>query len=269
MKYYLNNSLANNGVGPDVPDAVLLDARTVDYEDFFASLSEGDEVVLIGGDGTINYLINHVDVSSVKAPIYFLGNGSGNDFLNDIGEQTGKEILLTPYLSNLPWAEINGKKYRFINCMGFGLDGYVCEQIDLVRKKKPSKKISYTAAAVKGLIYDFKPCHAWLEIDGTEYEFDDVWLAPAMKGKYFGGGMMAAPDQDRTSHQLTAVICTCRSRLKMLKNLPSIFKGDHVKKSEMIKIFTGNRIRVRYSRPCAVTIDGEPVSDITEYRAWL
>lgn len=269
MKYYLNNSLANNGIGLDVPGAVLLDARKIDYESFFASLQEDDEAVLIGGDGTVNYLINHVDVSSVKAPIYLLGNGSGNDFLNDIEEKPGKEILLTPYLSDLPTVEVKGKQYRFINCMGFGVDGYVCEQADLIRKKKPSKKINYTTIAVKGLAYDYKPRHVWLEVDGEKYEFDHVWLAPVMKGRYYGGGMMAAPGQDRMSHHLTAVVCTCRSRLSLLKNLPSIFKGEHVKKTDLVKTFTGNRISVRYSEPCAAMIDGETVPDVIEYKAWL
>ena len=115
MKYYLYNPLANNGIKSHIPEgAQLIDASKTDYPEFFAGLKDDDEVVLIGGDGTINYLINHIDISKLKNNVYLYGNGSGNDFLNDINEKPGKEILLNPYLVNLPTATVNGKKYKYI-----------------------------------------------------------------------------------------------------------------------------------------------------------
>ena len=137
MKYYLYNPLANNGIRSFIPEgANLIDASKTDYREFFSSLKDDDEVVLIGGDGTINYLINHVDVSELKNIVYLYGNGSGNDFLNDINEKPGKEILLNPYLVNLPTATVNGKKYKYINNMSFGIDGYCCEEADRIKAKK-------------------------------------------------------------------------------------------------------------------------------------
>jgi len=227
-------------------------------------------VVLIGGDGTINYLINHVDADTLRRhKIYLFGNGSGNDFLNDIGQPPAKEILLTPYLSDLPTVRVNGEERRFINNMGFGLDGYVSAGTDKAREKDPHKKLNYTGIALKGLLYDFKPRHVWLTIDGKSYEYDNVWLAPSMKGRFYGGGMMMAPSQDRLSHTLTVVICTCRSRLMLLKTFPSIFKGTHVKKTKLVKVFTGNNIHVRFSAPCSAMVDGETIPEVTEYWATL
>ena len=81
--------------------------------------------------------------------------------------------------------------------------------------------------------------------------------------------MDMAPDQDRSSGKLTAVVYHCRSKLKALMAFPSIFKGEHVKKTDMVSVFTGNDISVRFSRPCAAQIDGETVLDVTEYRAVL
>ena len=46
---------------------------------------------------------------------------------------------------------------------------------------------------------------------------------------------------------------------------PSIFKGEHVSKTKIVKVFTGNEITVRFSRPCAAQIDGETVLNVTEY----
>ena len=94
MKYYLSNPLANNGIGAEVPSNDVIDVTKIDYPEFFAGLKEEDEVVLIGGDGTINYLINQIDTENLKNNVYIYGNGTGNDFLNDIGEKPLKEVLL-------------------------------------------------------------------------------------------------------------------------------------------------------------------------------
>ena len=268
MKYYLYNPLANNGIKKNLPEVELIDATTVDYPAFFSSLGSEDEVVLIGGDGTINYLINHVDTSALKCKVYIFGNGSGNDFLNDRNEKSGQEFLLDPYIRHLPSVRVNGREYRFINNMGLGIDGYVCFEAEKLRNN-PNRRINYTNIALKGLLYDFKPYHVWLEVDGKAYEYDDVWLAPAMMGRFYGGGMMAAPGQDRTSGKLTSVIGTCRSRLKLLTIFPKIFEGKHVEHTDVIKIHTGNQIHVRFSRPCPAMIDGEVIPDVTEYWADL
>ena len=50
---------------------------------------------------------------------------------------------------------------------------------------------------------------------------------------------------------------------------PSIFKGEHVKKTDIVQVFTGNEVKVRFSRPCAAQIDGETVLNVTEYAAVL
>lgn len=267
MKYYLDNVLSNNGRSADLPGARLINATKLDYKKFFSELEEGDEVVLVGGDGTINYLINHVDCDDLKNNVYIYGNGTGDDFLNDIGETPGKEILLNPYLKNLPVATVKDKEYKFINNMSFGIDGYCCEEADRIKAKKPNKKINYTAIAIKGLLYAFKPRHAWIEVDGREYEYDDVWLAPSMKGRYCGGGMMLAPGQDRFSGKLTVIVYMSPSKMKSLSKFPLIFEGKHVELTEMVKVIEGNKVHVRFSKPCAVQIDGETILDVTEYTA--
>ena len=153
--------------------------------------------------------------------------------------------------------------------MSFGIDGYCCEEADRIKAKKPNKKINYTAIAIKGLLYAFKPRHAWIEVDGKEYEFDNCWLAPAMKGRYCGGGMMLAPGQDRNSDLLTVIVYKSKSKLKSLKNFPLIFEGKHVELTDMVKVIPGKKIHVRFSEPCAVQIDGETILNVREYWAEL
>lgn len=268
MKYYLYNSLSNNGIKPAVPAGTeLIDAVGIDYPEYLNSLKPEDEVVLVGGDGTVNYFINAVKGVEIKNNVYLFGCGTGNDFLTDIGKATGQEVLLNPYLEKLPTVYVNGLERLFINNMGFGIDGYCCEVADKIKEENPQEKINYSGIAIKGLLFHFKPCHAEITVDGEKHEFDNVWIAPTMKGKYYGGGMDMAPGQDRFSDKLTVVVYHCKSKLKALMAFPSIFKGEHIAKTDIVDIFTGNEIKVTFSRPCAAQIDGETVLNVTQYTA--
>ena len=54
-------------------------------------------------------------------------------------------------------------------------------------------------------------------------------------------------------------------KLKTLMVFPSIFKGEHVKHTEMCKVLTGHEITVKFDQPTALQIDGETVLGVTEY----
>ena len=87
-----------------------------------------------------------------------------------------------------------------------------------------------------------------------------------MKGRFYGGGMMVAPNQDRLSGEVSVVVYHAKSRLKALMSFPSIFKGEHIKKEKMVSIYTGKEITVKFDHSCALQIDGETVLDVTEYK---
>lgn len=269
MKYYLYNTLANNGIKPNLQGIDYIDVVGLDYKKFFDELKPEDEVTFIGGDGTISHLINELDGYEIKNNIYLFANGTGNDFMNDIEAPLDKEVLLNPYLKNLPTVHVNGINRKFINNMGLGIDGFCCEEADRIKAKTPNKKINYTAIAIKGLLYKFEPRKAIIEVDGKTYEYDNVWLAPTMKGRYYGGGMMIAPGQDRNSNVLTVVVYACKSKFYSLINFPLIFEGKHITKTDMVHIITGNKIHVKFSKPCAAQIDGDTVLNVSEYSAEL
>ena len=274
MKYYLYNSLANNGVRPAFLDeleknesVIVKDALGLDYVSFLDALHSDDEVVLIGGDGTINYFVNAIGDYELKNNLYWKAAGTGNDFLNDIKKdhEGEEEILLNPYVKNLPTVYVNGMEKKFINGIGYGIDGYCCEVADKIKEKDSSKKINYTGIAIKGLLFHFKPVTATITVDGATQTFTKVWLAPSMKGRFYGGGMMVAPKQDRMSDTLSCVVYRASNKFQALIVFPSIFKGEHVKKEKMVKIFTGKEINVKFDRPCALQIDGETVLGVSEY----
>ena len=85
----------------------------VDYQAYFAALPEGDEVILCGGDGTLNHFINKTKDFEIDCNVYYLGSGSGNDFLRDLECTSEKTVLLNDYIKNLPTVTVKGTEYRF------------------------------------------------------------------------------------------------------------------------------------------------------------
>jgi len=85
-----------------------------------------------------------------------------------------------------------------LNNVGFGIDGYCCQVGDEQRAQN-KENINYTAIAIKGLLGGFKPRTATVTVDGKTEAFKNAWLAPTMKGRFYGGGMIPTPDQDRLS----------------------------------------------------------------------
>ena len=238
-----------------------------DMEAFIASVPADEKLVLTGGDGTLNRFVNSIDPDRLSIDVYYCPAGSGNDFLNDVGRnEKNLPIRMNPYFKKLPVVTVKGKDYRVLNGVGYGIDGYCCEVGDKL-KAESDKKINYTGIAIKGLLFYFKPVNATVIVDGKAKEFKKVWLAPTMNGRCYGGGMIPTPGQDRLAEDglLSTLVMYGTGKLKTLIVFPSIFKGEHVKHTEMCEILRGKEITVRFDRPCALQVDGETILDVTEY----
>ena len=134
---------------------------------------------------------------------------------------------------------------------------------------REGKVPNYTAIAIKGLLFRFKPRNAVITVDGEERTYDKVWLAPTMVGRHYGGGMMPTPNQERcgSDKKLSLMVFHGSSKLKTLMIFPSIFKGEHVKKTKYVEVIEGKNITVRFDAPTALQIDGETILDVCEYTA--
>lgn len=255
-------------------DAQFCDMTTIRaYKDFFCSLEKDDNVILCGGDGTLNRFVNETSDFEIENDIYYYAVGSGNDFAHDLGKERAAEpnYRINDYLRDLPTVTIGDNTYRFINGIGYGIDGYCCQEGDRLRElnrcNNSEKKVDYTAIAIKGLLYAYKPTGATVTVDGKTYRYKKVWIAPTMNGRFYGGGMMPTPGQDRLDEkkELSCMVFHNSGKLKTLMIFPSIFKGEHIKKTKYVEVHKGREITVEFDEPRALQIDGETHLYVKKY----
>ena len=278
MNYLFYNPSARNGKAAEDLQLIkkTLDGQDVeiyavtdidDYVSVIDKIQPEDIVYIVGGDGTLNRFINDSTNLRILGDIFFYSAGTGNDFKHDVDPDNSLyRNRLNDYIRNLPTVTVGGVTYKFVNGIGFGIDGYCCEEGD--RQRAAGRQdINYSAIAVKGCLFRFKPYGADITVDGETIHYDKVWLAPTMFGKYYGGGMKVAPEQDRNNpqHTVTNVVIHGTGRLKTLIRFAKIFSGEHTKYTDMVDTRTGHEVRVVFDRPCALQIDGETVKNVTEY----
>lgn len=91
VKYILYNPLSCNGKGTELAQKLTEIYKDDElkycnmtqisgYGTFFDSISPESDIVLCGGDGTLNRFINDSDGYPYENPLYYYGTGSGNDF---------------------------------------------------------------------------------------------------------------------------------------------------------------------------------------------
>ena len=238
-----------------------------DYPSLLSGFSEESNIVICGGDGTLNRFVNDKGDYEVKQQIYYYAIGSSTDFMTDLGgKRLDPPINITKYLRDLPVATVDGKDYYFLNNVGFGLDGYCCGEADELLSHGASQ-INFTKIAIKGLFGRFKPSSATIYVSGNTRTFKRVYIATTTLGRFYGGGMMPTPNQDRLNHDrhVSTILLYGCGRLGVLFTFPAFFKGTHLQKTRMCKVFTGYDVDVTFDKPCGIQIDGEYLGKVKEY----
>ena len=257
-------------------ETVLYDVTKSEGASALENLDSTDKVTVCGGDGTLNRFLN----SGIDFPcdVYYYPSGTGNDFMREVSESMEhpedgkiKPAKINGYIKDLPTVRVRAEgkdiEAKFINGVGYGIDGYCCEEGDALRESGATN-INYTSIAIKGLLFRYKPTDATVTVDGKEYRFRKVWLAPVMKGKYYGGGMIPTPEQKRDSGELSVLVFHGSGKLKTLMIFPSIFKGEHTKSKKNVTVLSGKEISVKYDSPRPLQIDGETVKMAEYYEAY-
>ena len=114
----------------------LFDVREIrDLKAYLKTFPSEDALILAGGDGTINRFVNDTEGASYPDQFYYYPTGSGNDFCHDVPVDSKGLIPLKKYIEDLPVVTVKNKTYRFLNGIGYGIDGYCCQVGDEMRNK--------------------------------------------------------------------------------------------------------------------------------------
>ncbi len=224
-----------------------------------SALREGvDRVVAVGGDGTVNEVLNGFfeegGDTAVRpgAALGLIPNGTGGDFRRSVGiphEPRAAAALLARGdrrpcdVGRIEFLDADGHRlsiHHFLNIADCGLGGEV-----VMRANRSSKRVggkaTFAWASVRAVVaYGRKP--ARVVVDGTPVQglMQNVVVA---NGRYFGGGMLVAPDADVNDGLLDVIVLGDIGRLRTVVNMPLVYRGRHIGHPGVVAL-KGRRVEI-------------------------
>jgi diacylglycerol kinase (ATP) len=220
-----------------------------------AEINSYKEVWLIGGDGTVNYFLNHY--TNIEIPIVIFKGGTGNDFATRLYdkiiviEQISKVLEAAP--RSVDAAECNGR--RFINGVGIGFDGEVLKSMKAIRLL--GGHLGYLWVVLRK-IFSFKEGIFQIQSDDTNLSAKYL-LVMITNSTTTGGGFIVSPEARIDDGKLNMIFCKPLRILKRLKYLPVIEKGKHLYK-DFILHKEISEIKIICEKETLAQIDGELIS---------
>lgn len=203
---------------------------------------ENTIVYSVGGDGTLNEVVN--GIAEGKCKLGIIPTGSGNDFYRTLKEAQTENV-------RLDLGKVNGR--YFINIASVGMDAETCNNANKI-KSKIKLHSSYYLALIHTFL-TFKSKSLKLKIDKNVYAGDYI-IAAICNGKYYGGGFKIAPVASFDDNQFDIYLVSKAGKLKLIKILLALLKSEHEKYNEVRK-YTGKNITITSENNLIVNIDGE------------
>ena len=203
---------------------------------YLTEKSADDQLIIIGGDGTISLVINELPADE---PFSYIPAGSGNDFARSLGisfepiqafeaARTGSshEIFIMRYHSQ----ELTGYA---LNNIGIGLDAAIVQAANGGRLKHVLNhmklgSLSYILTALHVLITK-KAFAAQIKSADETLNTEKGFLMTFTKHPYFGGGVKISPEASNLNDEIHLVEYDKHALLKTFSLVPSVLKGTHLK----------------------------------------
>ncbi len=245
------------------------------------------KLVVVGGDGTINEVINGItDFSRISLGV--IATGSANDFINglDIPRDTEDAVkrILDPrddLKIDIGRVTADGRRPRYfaISC-GMGLDAIVCKKAQTSKLKRMLNRMNigsltyvvltvinlftmeYIKARVRYRMSD-GPSNADYNSDGTVTEnYEKLIFLAAMNLPAEGGNVPMRPDALPDDGKLSALVADGISKPRAFLNLPRLVASKH----QNVKGFhfeDAKYIDVQLAKPAVLHVDGEYYGDVS------
>jgi diacylglycerol kinase (ATP) len=218
------------------------------------SLETYTDLIIMGGDGTINYTINHF--REIRIPIGLIRCGTGNDFTDLVLGKRSMDSYIETALFGSPNPVDAGvcNNRLFLNGAGIGFDGWIVK--NLLAKKLFTGKAAYYSTVIS-LLFFYKEHQITIKVDDNEYT-DSMFMLSAANGKAYGGGFNVAPKASITDGLLECIWVKKISLFKRLRYLPVLEKGKHLDKPHsFIQYHQAKTITINSEFPLHAHLDGE------------
>ncbi len=233
------------------------------------NLSDPVRLIVLGGDGTVNEVIQGISDFD-KVQLGYIPAGSSNDLARNLRLPQDPLVTLNTILSgrihrtldigSVIYHENKEERY-FAVSGGIGFDAGVCEEVLRSRIKTALNrfglgKLIYLAIALKQIITARKTaCNIYID-DREPIHYKKFLFVVGMVHQYEGGGFKFCPGADSTDGLLD--ICAVGSLPKplILLALPTAFGGKHYIFSG-IDSYRGKTVKIETSVPLWVHTDGE------------
>ncbi|MET3697831.1 YegS/Rv2252/BmrU family lipid kinase [Bacillus oleivorans] len=278
MYYFIVNKVSGNGRALKVWSQIekILQNEEISYSVFFTERPKHatllvqemihkenvTAIVAVGGDGTVQEVINGLVGTNI--PLGIIPAGSGNDFSRGLFVPLNHDKALQRILTGTPKIIDIGlvNSTYFCTVTGIGFDGEVAQKTNASQYKKLLNyvrlgQISYIFSALNVLI-KYKPADISLIVDNKLYKIPKVWLIAVANFPFYGGGIAICPEAKNNDGVFDICIVQGMSRLEFLRVFPLAFKGKHTN-SPYIKIIRGKEIIIDSQSPLVIHGDGEMI----------
>ncbi len=256
----LTNPLAGNGKAIKVAKwlSKSLEKLNINHQIFNAVWPPENELIvfsdcwIIGGDGTVNYFINHYP--NCNNAIAVFDGGTGNDFAWKLYGDTNLAQRFNQVINNHPKpidaGKVNEKLY--INCMGVGFDGEIIKSMKAIRFL--GGKLGYLLAVILKILR-YKEPTLFIQSGNQTWE-QKCLLALIVNSSRAGGGFYIAPDAKINDGKLDMILCEALPVWKRLVYLPIIKTGKHMH-LPIVKATLGSSFNIQCAKEMPIQVDGE------------
>jgi len=233
--------------------------------------SSGEKtIVIIGGDGTVNEVVNGLAYPCPDVTIGYIPTGSGNDLARGLAiarkplRALDRILKMEDYaytdigILDMPDAD---EQRRFVVSSGIGYDSEVCNHILTSRLKKflntiKLGKISYLLIGLYHVLVH-KPSDGVLTMDGGErIPFKKLLFIASMIQKSEGGGLRMTPDARNDDGLLSLCMVSNISKMRVFLTILFVFSGRHVN-MKGIKVVNCREAEIETDTPFYIHTDGE------------
>ena len=224
-----------------------------------------DVIVAVGGDGTLNEVVNGMMHTSSNAVLGHIPMGTANDFSKTI--ELNKDIdQFISLLKNKITKTIDIGKVTcitkkeeivryFINIADAGLGGYVANTLNK-SKKLLGPNFTYFQAIIKGIIRFKKPL-VNIKIGNITYEGKLMSIA-ICNGTTFGSGLIISPEAILDDGKFHITLLGDVTLLDYFKNLKKLKKGIKLTHPH-IHYYSAEKVKLKTDEICEIEADGEYV----------